>query len=231
MVTLKYMNPLLYKEIHFQSVKYIINEQSMNINVFLLFCSFVFLQIERERERERYIKLSTRRNSPKVTYLIFRRGSTGESFFFHGLIDFMLFLTLAWRTWVPRVQDMFLSSSPGVMAMGLSATSPAQKLTFLFFLTRRRCHFRFRVPANHLASPSFPLVSGDLRLLSTNICWYPLCDLHSFLTVNLWRLASSFQREDSINLISIVSVGYHVTFCFRFVVWWCINFGMPKPYL
>ena len=59
----------------------------------------------------------------------------GESFFFHGLIDFMLFLTLAGRTWVPRVQDMFLSSSPGVMAMGLSATSPAQKLTFLLSIS------------------------------------------------------------------------------------------------
>ena len=127
-VTLKYMNPLLYKEIHFQSVKYIINGQSTNINVCLLFFSFVFLS---NWEREGCIKLSTKRNSPKVTYLIFRRGSTGESFFFHGLIDFMLFLTLAWRTWVPRVQDMFLSSSPGVMAMGLSATSPAPKLTFL----------------------------------------------------------------------------------------------------
>ena len=125
------MNPLLYKEIHFQSVKYIINGQSTNINVFLLFCSFVFLQ-NWEREEEWYIKFGyNRRNGPKVTYLIFRRGSTGESFFFHGLIDFMLFLTLAWRTWVPHVQDMFLSSSPGVMAIGLSATSPAQKLTFL----------------------------------------------------------------------------------------------------
>ena len=31
------------------------------------------------------------RNVPKVTYLILRRGSTGESFFFHGLIDFVLF--------------------------------------------------------------------------------------------------------------------------------------------
>ena len=37
----------------FKVSKYIINEQSMNINVFLLFCSFVFLQIERERDRER----------------------------------------------------------------------------------------------------------------------------------------------------------------------------------
>ena len=55
-----------------------------------------FLQIERERERERvvYKIWVLRRNSPKVTYLISRRGSTGESFFFHGLIDFMLFLIL-----------------------------------------------------------------------------------------------------------------------------------------
>ena len=96
-----------------------------------------FLQIERERERERvvYKIWVLRRNSPKVTYLIFRQGSTGESFFFHGLIDFMLFLILAWRTRVPRVQDMSLSSSPGVMAMGLSATSPAQKLTFLLSIS------------------------------------------------------------------------------------------------
>ena len=59
-----------------------------------------FLQIEREREGERergwYIKFGYKgENSPKVTYLIFRRGSTGESFFFHGLIDFKLFLILA----------------------------------------------------------------------------------------------------------------------------------------
>ena len=134
-----------------------------------------FLQIgEREREREReggwYIKFGyKRRNSPKVTYLIFRRGSTGESFFFHGLIDFMLFLTLAWRIWVPRVQDMFLSSSPGVMAMGLSARAPSNNWPFYFLFppTGRSPHIRFRVSANHLASPPFPLVSGDLRLLST----------------------------------------------------------------
>ena len=56
----------------------------MNINVFLLFFSFVFLQIERERG---YTKFGIRRNSPKGTYLI--------SFFFYGLIDFMLFLILA----------------------------------------------------------------------------------------------------------------------------------------
>ena len=52
MGTLKYINLLLHIDIHLQRVKYIMNEQSMNINVFLLFFSFVFLQIERERERE-----------------------------------------------------------------------------------------------------------------------------------------------------------------------------------
>ena len=99
--------------------------------------------------------------------------------------------------------------------MGQSATSPflITNISSRFFRRRGEgCHFRFRVPANHLASPSFPLVSGDLRLLSTNICWYPLCDLHSFLTVTfLTGCHCSFQREDSISLISIVSVGYHVT--------------------
>ena len=63
----------------------------MNINVFLLFFSFVFLQIERERG---YTKFGIRRNSPKGTYLISLMEFRGESFFFYGLIDFMLFLIL-----------------------------------------------------------------------------------------------------------------------------------------
>ena len=83
---------------------------------------------------------------------------------------------------------------------------------YLLPLRGRSPHFRFGVPANHLASVFSRLVSGDLRLLSTNTCWYPLCDLHSLLTVTfLTGRHCSFQREDSINLISIISVGYHVT--------------------
>ncbi len=46
--TLKYINLLLHIDIHLQRVKYIINEQSMNINVFSFSSNF-----ERERERER----------------------------------------------------------------------------------------------------------------------------------------------------------------------------------
>ena len=49
MGTLKYINLLLHIDIHLQRVKYIINEQSININVFLLFFRFSFKLRERER--------------------------------------------------------------------------------------------------------------------------------------------------------------------------------------
>ena len=127
----------------------------------------------------------------------------------------MLFLILAWRTWVPRVQDMFLSSSPRVNGYGSVCNEPFPITNSLI------SYFRWRegVPTSVLGSqpiiwllPPSPLVSGDLRLLSTNICWYPLCDLHSFLTVTfLTGCHCSFQREDSSHPTSIVSVGYHVT--------------------
>ena len=130
-VTLKYMNLLLYIDIHLQSVKYIINEQSMNINVFLLFFSFVFLQIERERV-EGYTKFGIKRNSPKGTYLISLMEFGGESFFFYGLIDFMLFLILAWRKWLLK-SEIFLCLL--LLVLAPSATSPVQQLTFFFSIS------------------------------------------------------------------------------------------------
>ena len=69
MGTLKYMNHLLHIDIHCQSVKYIINEQSMNINVFLLFFSFIFLQIERERERVYKIGYKEKQSQGYLSYL------------------------------------------------------------------------------------------------------------------------------------------------------------------
>ena len=141
----------------------------MNINVFLLFCSSVFLQIERERERERerewYIKLGIRRNSPKVTYLIFRQGSTGESFFFYGLIDFVLFWTLAWRQWLLRVSEIFffVFFTRRTWLLVLSPTNHVQKLTFLLSISAdgKESPLPFWGPSQSFGF-SFPLVFGDL---------------------------------------------------------------------
>ena len=119
--------------------------------------TFVFLQIKRERERESGMQtLGIKENGPKVTYLIFRRGSTGESFFFHGLLDFVLFLILAWRTRVPHV-SVFFCLQPGVQWLWF--VCPLQTLlknylsSYLLPLRGRGPHFRFEVPANHFVVP------------------------------------------------------------------------------
>ena len=111
---------------------------------------------------------------------------------------------------------MFFCLRPGILAMvRLPATNPAKQLTFLLFISAegKESPLPFWGPSQSLGFYLPPLpVSGDLRLLSTNTCLYPLCDLDSFLTVTyLTGCHCSFQREDSINLISIVSVGYHMT--------------------
>ena len=179
--TLKYINLLLHIDIHLQRVKYIINEQSMNINVFLLFCSFVFFKLW-ERERG-YIKLGIRRNSPKVTYLIWM-DSCGESFFFYGLTDFILFLVLAWRYSFFLSEIFFVFFYPEYLALVLSprTLSTTNFSYYLLPLTGRSPHFRFGVAANHLASLFFLPMSGDPR----EVTEYK----HLFLTVILWRLAT-----------------------------------------
>ena len=158
------MNLLLHIDIHRQSAKYIINEQSMNTNVFLFFFSFVFLQFERARERG-YTKFGIRRNSPKGTYLISLMEFRGESFFFYGLIDFMLFLNTGLKKMASSCLAEFLRLLlPRVLGFGSFSYEPCPTTNFFFWffsLTGRRCHFRFRVPANHLASLLFLPVSGD----------------------------------------------------------------------
>ena len=118
---------------------------------------------------------------------------------------------------VPRVSDILLSSTWNT-GFGPSARyEPCQTTDFFTFYFRWREEGATSVlgsqPIIWLLSPSpFRFQMTRVRLLSTNTCWYPLCDLHSFLTVTfLMGCHCSFQWEDSINLISIVSVGYHVT--------------------
>ena len=167
---------------------------------FFDFCFSSNRERERERESGIYKIWVYRRNSPKVTYLIFRRGSTGESFFFHGLIDFKLFLTLAWRTRVPRVSDILLSSTRNTGFDSSARYEPCQTTNISSHFFRRRgegCHFRFRAPANHWLLPPHPW-SGDF--VRATRC-HP-----SQVTVN----------SNSSHPTSIVSVGYHVTLPFHF---------------
>ena len=116
----------------FKVSKYIIIGQSTNMNVFSWLLLFFKL---RERERESGIQnLGIKENGPKVTYLIFRRGSTGESFFFHGLIDFVLFFYTGLKNLRSLLSQLFFCLQPGILALNrLPTTNPAKKLTFLLF--------------------------------------------------------------------------------------------------
>ena len=144
-------------------------------------------------ERESGIQnLGIKENGPKVTYLIFRRGSTGESFFFHGLIDFVLFFFLYWleEPGVLRVSVILLSSTQSKMAMvRLPATNPAQKLIFLIL------YFRWGEGSPTSVLGSQPIIwllslspSGVRRPEVTKYqhLLIPLCDLHSSLTVTFF---------------------------------------------
>ena len=115
--------------------------------------------------------------SPKLL-ILFSTGFHWRIFFFHGSIDFVLFLVLAWGTRVSHVLVNLLSSTRSKVAMvRLPAMNPAQKLTFLSFTSAegKGAPFPFWGPSQSFGFSLFPLpMSGDLRSLSTNICLFPL---------------------------------------------------------
>ena len=138
---------------------------------------FKLRERERERERERGIQnLGIKENGPKVTYLIFRRGSTGESFFFHGLIDFiLLFFYTGLKNLGSFVSQLFFCLQPGVKWFVCPLRTLLQKTAFLLFTSAegKGSPLPFWGPSQSFGFCLLPLVSGDLRLLSTNTCWYP----------------------------------------------------------
>ena len=99
------------------------------MSFFFSFLSFSFKlrERERERERERVYKIGYKEKQSQgyLSYFLWW-SSCGKSFLFYGLIDFMLFLTLAWRKWLLL---------PGVLALAPTATSPVQQLTFFFSIS------------------------------------------------------------------------------------------------
>ena len=194
MGTWKYINILLHIDIHLQRVKYIMNEQSMNIYVFLLFCSFVifffsfFLQIERERKRERGgdIKLGIRRNGLKVYFSSFSTGFLWRIFPLLRANRLYAIFSTGLKKMAPSCPRYFFCLLlPGVLGFSSVPHEPCPTTNFsyyLFPLTGRSPHFRFGVPANYLASLFFLPVSGD----PSEVTEYK----HLFLTVILWWLAT-----------------------------------------
>ena len=147
------------------------------MSFFFSFLSFFFLSyIERERERVYKIGYKEKQSQSILIFFFFRRSSCGEYFLFYGLIDFMLFLVLAWRNGSFVSEIFFCLLLPGVLGFGSVRHKPCPTTNFFFSffsLTGRRCHFRFRVPANHLASTFSLPVSGDsLGLL--DVTPYPI---------------------------------------------------------
>ena len=139
---------------------------------------------EREREREWYTKFGYKGEmSPKLLILFFDGGSTGESFFFHGLIDFNLFFYTGLKNPGCFVSQVLFCLQPGILAMvRLPATNPAQKLMFLLFTSAegRKSPLPFWGPSQSFGFSLPPSWSADflglldatqVRLLGTNICW------------------------------------------------------------
>ena len=144
----------------------------MNMNIFSWLLSFFKL---RERESGKQ-NLGVKEKCPKVTYLIFD-GVPLENFFLSratrlctvfntGLKDLGSFVS----------QLIFLSLARSKMAMARLPRALLKKLLFcaLLPLRGREPHFRFGVPANHLASLSFPFrCPATWGHLSANI-WSPV---------------------------------------------------------
>ena len=115
---------------------------------------------ERDRERVYKIEYKEKQSQRYLSYILWW-SSCGESFLFYGLIDFMLFLTLAWRKWLLQSEIFFMSSSSRSTGFGSVCHEPCPTTNFSYFLLNGSPHFRFRVPANRLASTFFLPVSGD----------------------------------------------------------------------
>ena len=127
------MNLLLHIDIHRQSVKYIINEQSMNINVFLLFFSFVFLQIEREREREGVYKIGYKEKQSQG-YLSYLDGFLWRIFPLLRANRLYAIFNTGLKKMAPScLRYFFCLLLPGVLALAPSATSPVQTNFFFSF--------------------------------------------------------------------------------------------------
>ena len=138
--------------------------------------TFVFLQVEREREW--YTKFGYKGKWPQ-SYLSYFSTGFHWRIFLLSRANRLCSIFLHWleEPGVLCVSVILLSSTRSKMVMvRLPTTDPAQKLNFLLFTSAegRGAPLPFWGPSQSFGFSLFPLpVSGDLRLLSTNTCWYP----------------------------------------------------------
>ena len=130
---------------------------------------------------------------PKLSYFstgfhwrifLLSRANRLYSIFFHWLEE----------PGVPRVSVILLSSTRSTGYGSSARYEPCSKtnlLTLYFCWRGGGAPLPFWGPSQSFGFSLPPLpVSGDLRLLSTNTCWYPLCDPYSLLTVTFWWVAT-----------------------------------------
>ena len=138
--------------------------------------SFLFFRFSSNCERERVYKIGYKeKQSQSYLSFFFWRSSRGESFFFYGLIDFMLFLILAWRKWLLRAQDiLFVFFYPEYLAFGSvrHEPCPTTNFSYSFFADGKKVPLPFlgSQPIIWLLPSSFPCQATWGRSPSTNIC-------------------------------------------------------------
>ena len=122
---------------------------------FLDFC----LSSSWEREREWYTKFGYKGKWLQSYLSYFSTGFHWRIFLLSRATRLCSVFNTGLKNSGPSCLSILLSSTRSRMAMvRLPATNPAQKLIFLLFTSAegRESHFRFGVPANHLASLSLP---------------------------------------------------------------------------
>ena len=160
MVKWKYIGSLLRLYIYIYTFKM---SKIYNRIVHEYKCLFLALSSFKLRESGKQNLGVKGKNVPKLLILFFWRGSTGEFLFFHGLIDLVLFLMLAWGIFgVPRV-SVFLSLARSKMAIVRLPRDLSKNYLFCIYFRWGEGNPTsvWGPPTNHLAS--FSLSPSDVR--------------------------------------------------------------------
>ena len=131
---------------------------------FFSFLSFSFKLRERERERERVYKTWYKETVPRVLILFFFLWSSWRIFLLLRANRLYAIFDTGLKNLgpsCPRYSFVFFTRSTGFWSVCHEPCPITNFSYFLFPLMGRSPHFRFRFPANHLASTFLLPVSGD----------------------------------------------------------------------